>query len=108
MQVRSAYPDHSLAFAHAVQKAHFIDGHDLNDPRTYDFILEDLGLDLTIDLPSPYFPSAALQQEYDVTRALGISSFPTIMIMTGSRLETLSSKYDPADFSSEVSNRFPV
>jgi putative protein-disulfide isomerase len=84
MQVRSQYPDRALPIAHAVQTAHFGDGNDLNDPRTYAVILEDMGLDLTIDLPLPHRPSPALQQEYDQTRALGISSFPTMMIAIGS------------------------
>lgn len=108
MQVRARYPDRVLAFAHAVQTAHFRSGCDLNNPTTYTDILDRLRLDMSIDLPPPDDPGAMLQREYDETRAMGISSFPTIMIATGPHLETLASRYDPQGFSAEIADRFPV
>lgn len=106
LQVREKYPERALAFAHSVQAAHFRDGQDLNDLATYGPLLERLELDVTLELPAPDRPGPALQREFDETRALGISSFPTTLITQEGTTTTLPSEYQPPVFVAKVTNEF--
>ena len=85
LQVRTHHPDRTLAFAHAVQEAHFQDGADLNDAELYPSIADQLGLaDVTFDIPAPRDIPDALEKEYARTRQLHFSGFPSLFLATRS------------------------
>lgn len=103
LQVRRAHPAMTLPFAHAVQRAHFEDGKDLNDPSTYAALLALLKLDLTLDLPGPWQSREDVEAEFHSTRLLGISSFPTVLVRSAGALKPLPTTYDPGTFVAQVS-----
>lgn len=101
-QVRTARPDQAIAYAHAVQRAHFNEGQDLNDPNTYRIIGAKLALDLPIDLPGPQDQIPLLVNEFEATRSLGITAFPTVLVNKGGQLQSLPSIYDPDLFIAQI------
>ncbi len=105
LQVRRARPAMALAFAHSVQRAHFEDGEDLNDPATYAKLSTQLELDLPLEIPMPQEYSDDIQTEFQATRALGISSFPTVLVRSAGLLKPLPTTYRPADFVAQVNLR---
>ncbi len=108
LQVREQAPASAPAFAHAVQRAHFIEGEDLNRPALYPALAARLGLKVEFAIPAPDAPPPALSAEFEAARALGVSSFPTILVRTGQEWEALPSIYDPAKFVAAVEARLPA
>ena len=90
--VRRAAPSAALPFAHAVIEAHFERGADLNRRETYGPLLEGLGLDVALpDIDDPALAEAAWAEG----RAMGIRTFPTLILRRGGRAEALPPVYDP-------------
>ena len=108
LAVRDARPDLALDFAHAVQVAHFRDGHDLNDAATYQPLLDHLGIAMDLRLPAPTDLPPALAREFDATRALGIASFPALLVRRGKAWLTVPSTYEPKALLAEVEQRLPA
>ena len=101
LQMKEIAPARSLDFAHLIQEAHFGQGRDLNDPQTYDAICE------AHDLPKIDANAAMRADETDPlcagsfarARALGITSFPTTLVMRGDvPVAAIQSVYDPQEF----------
>jgi putative protein-disulfide isomerase len=95
LQVRASHPAHELDFAIAIQRAHFTDGRDLNDPETYADVAERLGLYLNIVLPDPKVETPALAKEFRESRRLGLTSFPSLRLDVEGRIEGVDVSYDP-------------
>ena len=90
--VQRRAPEAAVDFAHAVVEAHFERGADLNRPETYAPILDRFELDVVLpDLDDPALAAAAWAEG----RALGIASFPTLILRRAERSEVLPSVYDP-------------
>jgi putative protein-disulfide isomerase len=96
LQVRRHAPDRAADFAAAIQEAHFGAGEDLNDPAVHDRVASALGLRMTFALPEPRHLPPDLSAEFAATRALGIASYPTLMMETPGGRVTLPTVYDPA------------
>jgi len=96
LQVQQAAPDRVLDVAEAIQIAHFRDGLDLNDPATYAGIMRQLEIDVTVTLPAPKDVSATLAQEFAATQALGLTSYPSLLMGNGTDLRPVDVTYDPA------------
>lgn len=90
--VGAAHPGREVDFAHAVIEAHFEAGCDLNDPATYPPLCGRLGLSWPApDLADPARAEAAWAEG----RAMGVSSFPTLALLSPRGAEVLPSTYDP-------------
>lgn len=89
--------EREAAFAHAIQRAYFVDGQDLNEPTTY------LGLARTFGLDAQEFrrwydneaSRQATQHEFDVVSRLGVQGFPTLIFAQGSQGYVLARGYQP-------------
>lgn len=83
LTVREAAPNKAVDYAHAVQRAHFHDGADLNAPELYPALAKELGLNgIKFDIPGAHDLPEALAQEYRSTRALNFSGFPSLFLQT--------------------------
>lgn len=96
LQVRAVAPERAAEYASAIQIAHFGEGEDLNDPATHADVARGLGIDVTFDLPAPQVESPQVAEEFAATRALGISSYPTVILERAGQRVTLPTTYDPA------------
>jgi putative protein-disulfide isomerase len=94
-RVKSVAPARLLGVAHALTEAHFDQGADLNDPATYRDIFAALALDLEVP---PLDDRASIVAAWAEGRAMGITSFPTL-ILNGVTLPPL---YDPTELSARV------
>lgn len=102
MQLKGLVPDRVVEFAHALQEAHFEQGHSLNDPATYDQVIKSLGLPQidSQEIVSATDDHPLVQESYARSAALGISSYPTCLVVDeeGNRLGVIDSIYEPAKF----------
>lgn len=90
--VGEAHPGREVDFAHAVIEAHFEEGADLNDPATY----PPLCARLRLSWPAPDIHDPALAEAaWAEGRAMGISSFPTLVAVGPKGRRALPSTYDP-------------
>lgn len=97
LQVRAVAPERAAVYASAIQIAHFGQGEDLNDPATHTRIARGLGIDVVFDLPTPDVEPPELTEEFAETRALGITSYPTVILERAGRRVTLPTTYDPEE-----------
>ena len=94
----------ALAYAHALQEAHFEDAMDVNDPATHRTVMERVGLDMDVpdisrDPQTGDGPMMeAVEREFATVRALGISSYPTVLVAADKRLSPVPLSYDPDEF----------
>lgn len=95
LAVREHARDHVLAFAHAVQRAHFEEGEDLNDEALYVRLLAQRGLSLRVPIPPPEQAPPELAVEFEATRAMGGVSFPSVFVRQGTALQPLPTVYEP-------------
>jgi putative protein-disulfide isomerase len=107
LQVTARAPARALAFAHAVQTEHFRDGRDMNDPAVYPAIAANLGIAVAFDIPVPDAMPPAVAAAFDAGRALGIRSFPTILVPSGGRLISLPTEYRPNAFLAQIDAALP-
>ena len=90
--VQREAPDAALDFAHAVIEAHFERGADLNRPETYAPLLARHAPRVALpDLADPALAEAA----WSDGRALGVASFPALILRREGAMRALPSVYDP-------------
>lgn len=84
-------------FAHALQRALFVDGQDLNAPETYAALARQFSLDPEEFLR--WWDSDASRQatrhEFEVVQRLGVQGFPTLIFAHGQQGYVLSRGYQP-------------
>jgi len=90
-------PARTMAFAHHVQAALFRDGQDLNDPSTYNALLQPFGVDVVefqqrLALPET---ARAAQQEFAAVTRIGVQGFPTSVLRIGEQGYVLARGYQP-------------
>jgi putative protein-disulfide isomerase len=95
LHLRGSAPEKVLDFAEALQQAHFGIGRDLNDPDTYAGIARDLGMEVQFDLPGPGELRQPLAAEFAGARALGLNSFPSLLLEWPQGRTALEINYDP-------------
>ena len=94
----------ALAYAHALQEAHFEDAMDVNDPATHRAAMERIGLDMEVPDISRDGPLMDdVEREFATSRALGISSYPTVLVAADKRLSQVPLSYDPDEFLAALS-----
>jgi putative protein-disulfide isomerase len=83
--LRTVAPDRALESAEAMQHAFYVDGLSLSDASTYRYLGGRLGLDVEAVLTAFASPRAHTLATQDFTRAawLGVSSYPTLLLHTG-------------------------
>ncbi len=86
-----------LDFAHEVQLALFERGEDLNDVRTYEPLVQALGLDVQEFSRQFALPEtgAAVRREFEAVGRIGVQGFPTIILRAGSQGYVLSRGFQP-------------
>lgn len=90
--VQREAPEAALPFAHAVIEAHFEQGADLNAPETYAPLLARHAPGLA--LPDLHDPARA-EGAWAEGRAMGVASFPTLILRRDGAVEALPSVYGP-------------
>ena len=91
----------ALAYAHALQEAHFEEAMDVNDPATHAHVAARVGVEAPT-VPDYQGAQDAVAAEFAAARALGISSYPTVLKMADKRLSMVPLDYDPAKFLDEL------
>lgn len=89
----------SISFAHAIQKAFFFEGQDLNDEATYANLIEGFGLSTTTFLErlheSKYQDHT--HGEFKFAADLGVQGFPTLLYHHEGEYAILARGYMPLD-----------
>ncbi|WP_210520507.1 DsbA family protein [Hymenobacter terricola] len=90
-------PARAVAFAHAVQTALFHDGHDLNNPATYEPLLAPFGVDAAEFGRRWAAPETAraTQQEFAAVARIGVHGFPMAVLRLGEQGYVLARGYQP-------------
>ena len=98
MRVREAAPERAVAYAHALQEAHFEEGLDLNEAETHEHAMERAGVDTDPTVPSLEEAEALVADEFAAVRGLGVTSYPTVLRAADGRLQALALSYDVETF----------
>ena len=89
--------ERGAAFAHAIQRAFFAEGQDLNEVSTYTALAREFGLDE--DEFRRWWDNdasrQATQHEFEVVSRLGVQGFPTLIFAQGSQGYVLARGYQP-------------
>ncbi|MGB3617275.1 MAG: DsbA family protein [Catalinimonas sp.] len=97
--LRSHRPEAEVAFAHALQDAFYLHGHDLNDPSTYRRLATTFELDadgFVADMQTERTKRAVLR-EFDELSALGVRGFPSLLLHDGEQYYLLAHGYRSAE-----------
>ena len=105
LQMNTLASKHSLEFAHLLQEAHYGQGKDLNDPKTYDDLCQQYKFP-TLDtnaVCSATLADPLIAQSYERNHQLGGRSYPTVFVMNNNNkvIGTIQSIYDPKAFHAE-------
>jgi len=73
----------AIQFAHAIQRALFEDGQDLNDPATYDALVVPYGIEVAAFQQLLSTAQKAVQQEFAAVAQIGVKGFPTSILRVG-------------------------
>ncbi|WP_405607963.1 DsbA family protein [Streptomyces sp. NBC_00076] len=97
--LRQTAPDRAVELALALQQAFYADGHSLSDPETYRQVAETAGLDAEAVLASFTSPATqdAAEADFRRTAELGVTAFPTLLALVGSRTVPLAQGHATAD-----------
>ena len=87
-----------LAYAHTLQELHFEEAMDVNDDATHAEAMRRVGVEADASVPARDEAEELVAQEFATARALGISSYPTVLKMADKRLATVPLDYDPDTF----------
>ena len=74
---------------------------DVNDPATHAEVAERVGVEAP-DVPDYEAAQEAVAGEFAAARALGLSSYPTVLKMADKRLSVVPLDYDPGKFLDEL------
>lgn len=80
--VRQGAPEHALAFSRQVQEALYVHGQGLSEAATYAPLVRALGLDVAAFTRAFHDPAsqALAEEDFARARALGVSSYPTLVL----------------------------
>ena len=90
-------PARAVTFAHAVQRALFRDGLDLNEAATYASLLSHFGVDAA-DFQQRFAApetARAVQEEFAAVVRIGVQGFPTAVLRIGEQGYVLARGYQP-------------
>jgi putative protein-disulfide isomerase len=92
---REKQPDKAIGFAHAMQRALFLDGMSLEEDATYRILAVQFGLDGDVFLGKLDGPSAAMAAEKDFAwaQSLGVSGYPAVVGLKDGKAVMLANGY---------------
>ena len=93
------YPESALGFAGELQNALFVEGKNLNDPVTFDEILNKMKLDFK-PFREKFNDEATHRQtreQFEWCKTVGASAFPTLLLEIGNDTGLMSRGYRPFD-----------
>ncbi|WP_086668416.1 DsbA family protein [Lentzea kentuckyensis] len=93
--LRQAAPDRAAELAVAMQQAYFHDGLSLSNAKTYRVIADAFGLDS--DAVVSAFKNAVPDTDFSRAAQLGVSSFPTLIALQGTKAFVLARGHATAD-----------
>ena len=97
--MRAHRPDETLAFFKTLQHAFYADGVDVTDPTQYGDLVADFDVDpetFVTELATDEAKWAAWE-DFEQSRALGISGFPALLLRLGDRPAIVTRGYAPYD-----------
>ena len=97
--LRQVAPARAAELATALQQAFYADGLSLSDPETYRKVAEKGGLDADAVVAALTAPETRDAAESDFRRSaeLGVSGFPTLLAVDGTRVTALAHGHSTAD-----------
>ncbi len=106
---KTHYPDQSLAFASAIQRAQFAEAKDLQDDATYAALLQAYpALDVTDFLQQMATEEQryAAEQDFQYAAAMGITGYPALIALVDEKYYLLSRGYQPFDSLNKTMQQF--
>lgn len=96
---RTFIPSKGIAYAHALQNAHFKDGRDYNDDSLYHDLAEVFGLDAKVFMERFHTDEIKqnVQEEFAWVKESGVQGFPTVVYRSGQKYYLLSHGYATQD-----------
>ncbi len=90
--LRSLAPDRAVPLAHDLQRHHYLDGADLDQPDVYEAVATYAGLAIgeLRDAMDDADRKALTAAEFSAADALGIHAYPTVLLVEGDHIHTLS------------------
>lgn len=94
---RTFHSDQSIAFAKALQKAHYYDGRDYNDEEWFGELAEEFGIDRKVFMSrfKEEKMKQHVQEEFAWVKESGVQGFPTVVLRKGHKYYMLSNGYVP-------------
>ena len=90
--LRSLAADRAVPLAHDLQRRHYLDGADLDQPNVYEAVAADAGL--SIDALRIAMASAGREAltaaEFSYAAALGVDAYPTVLVVKDDHARVLS------------------
>ena len=90
--LRSFAADRAVPLAHDLQRHHYLDGADLDEPDVYEAVAADAGL--SIDALRVAMAGADREAltaaEFRYARALGVEAYPTVLLLNDGHARVLS------------------
>jgi putative protein-disulfide isomerase len=92
---REKHPDKAIAFAHAMQRALFLDGMSLEEDATYQVLCGQFGIDADTFLGQldSQDAIAAAEKDYALAQSLGVSGYPAVVGLKDGSPVMLASGY---------------
>lgn len=106
---KAHYPEQSLAFASAIQRAQFAAAKDLQDDATYAEILQAYPSLDTADFLQQMSTDEqryAAEQDFQYAAAMGITGYPALVALVDEKYYLLSKGYQPFDSLNQTMQQF--
>jgi putative protein-disulfide isomerase len=90
--LRSLAPDQAVPLAHDLQRRHYLDGAELDQPDVYEGVAIDAGLSpATLREAMDHADRDTLAgAEFSAAQALGVHAFPTVLLVHGDLVQVLA------------------
>ncbi len=90
--LRSLAPDQAVPLAHNLQRRHYLDGADLDQPEVYEAVAIDAGLSPAAlrDAVDHADRDTLTEAEFRAAHALGVHAFPTVLLVHGDHVHALA------------------
>ena len=97
--LRSLAPDLAVPLAHDLQRRHYLDGADLDQPDVYEAVAINAGLSPSAlrDAMDHADRDALSGAEFSAAHAFGVHAFPTVLLVRGDHVHALAEGVPDAD-----------
>lgn len=95
--MRALNPGAEMDFFKRIQKAFFVDNHNMSDPKTFADLAAEAGVDRTVFLTQ--FESQKMKEaaanDFHLSAKMGVRGFPTVLFKKGEKLHLVANGYSP-------------